>query len=281
VSANVISGILVTSVTDRNDFVLTTAAAIPAAISNVLPTLAGAGGVAQNDTTAVASQVFIVRESATATNGVVLDHEFGRDNAGAYSEADHRNIFGLEGIIDDGTNTDSLHGIDEATYPNWQAQVIDGGTPTALQNLSLQLMLQLFDAVDEMAPSEVGGVNWMLTHHSVARQYVDLLQGDVRYAPQMLDGGFYNLTFSAGGRPVPLWLDRDCRYNTLYAGAPGCFRIVETRPLGFERKGGGIVKLVQNRDAIESRLAHYWNWGVVLRSPLGKIPNVRVTGLNQ
>ena len=229
---------------------------------------------------------YVVRCSGNSTTDGD-NTEFGLNASGVYTEANQRVITGLKAIVDDGETARYLHGINHAL---WQSQYLDAaaitydditGAPNALVELTQDLIQQLFDAVDENASDDSEGVEWLCSHYSLTRQYTDLLRPDTRYAPQKLTGGYTKLTYAGGVREVPWFVDRDCTYNRLYAGGLDAIRIVEQRKAGFERKGGGVVKVIDRYDSIDARWVHYWNTACINRGRLGVIPNIRVTGLRQ
>lgn len=155
---------------------------------------------------------------------------------------------GLSGIIDDATYVSTLHGVVRATYPIWNAQVINAGSfasPGALQENMLQ---RGFDAADEGAGSRA---KWLAMHHSTRQQLVNLLVVNRRYMdPLEYQAGFKET--NGEGLPqtelsyngVPVMVSKYCPWRTIFGWVPDVARFYQYQEPGWIDDAGGILSRV-------------------------------------
>lgn len=156
---------------------------------------------------------------------------------------------GIPGIIDDGTYVATIHGVVRATYPIFNAQIINAGTfasPGAFQENILQ---RAFDAADEgsgMRPK------WLFCHHSVRQEVVKQLVVNRRY----MDPLEYQAGFKEGngeGLPqtelsyngVPFMVSKYCPWGTIFGWNPNVARFYQYQePSWVEDGNGGVLSRV-------------------------------------
>lgn len=93
-------------------------------------------------------------------------------------------FWGLPALVDDGTNRDNYYGALRTSVPSLKSYVVSSAGA-----FSLDLAQRTSDVVNEKLGGEV---DLLLMHHSVRREYIKLLQQDVRYigsATMRPDGG--------------------------------------------------------------------------------------------
>lgn len=130
---------------------------------------------------------FVIGSSYTATNpNPYVVNASTSTNTAAVDVAYNNDFMGLLGIVDDGTYVSTYFTQARATYPILNAFRLDLGEG----NLSLDIMQQAFDGVDQTSDGEVSK---LYAHHITRREYSALLQVMKRYVNENAltpDGGF-------------------------------------------------------------------------------------------
>lgn len=161
-------------------------------------------------------------------------------------------MMGLGGIVNDDNPYQNLHvgNIDRDQDKNefWNANVIDAGT-----GLSLSLMQQAFDKTE----SEAGQVSLILTTYEQRRNYLDLLQDNVRFTPAIeLHGGYRALDYNG----VPLTVDRHMPADMLFIDED-VIQLYRMSDFEWMELDGGVLKQVAGEDAYEATLFNYATLG--------------------
>lgn len=131
--------------------------------------------------------------------------------------------WGLEALIDDGTNRDNFFGISRTQFPNYKSYV-----SSAVGALSLDAAQRTSDVVNQKLGGEI---NLIAMHHSTRREYIKLLEADRRYSGSSLlrpDGG--TVAFKQGDLTlgeVPVKAIRTVGLDRVY--------FLDTKKSGFKR----------------------------------------------
>ena len=224
---------------------------------------AGAGTVG----TAAAARVLTV-ESVTSTTQAVLKNSSGGAidlaNADVCVRGDasdnsfNKEITGLSFMVDNAD--DNFQNVDTGDFPEWKANVLDNNGID--RPLSLELMQLAIDSSDEVAGDEP---NLIMGHHSVRREYINLLTSDVRYSPEQLKGGFQSLTYAGGMRPMPLEFDRMAPYKKLFFLNTKDIRMYTMKDWQWADRDGSSFSRISNQDAWEAFMCWYGDLGLERR----------------
>ena len=184
-----------------------------------------------------------------------------------------KEIAGLSFLVDDGD--DSLQEVSTSSFPEWSANVLDndgnGNRP-----LSLELMQLAIDTADEVAGAEP---NLVMGHHSIRREYINLLTSDVRYAPEQLKGGFQKLTYAGGTTPMPLEFDRHAPYNKLFFLNTNDIKLYVMKDWAFADRDGSTFSRKTNSDSWEAFMCWYGNMGLERRFSQTLLTDISVDNL--
>jgi hypothetical protein len=180
-------------------------------------------------------------------------------NAGSESggpvPTDGVEMTGLRSIIDDDTDGPSVfQGIDRSVAANaaWKANVLrNAGTP---RPLTLDLLQQAEDT-GELASGIKSDM--AVTGYGQRRKYIQLLIPDVRYAPQVLKGGFRVLQFN----DKPVYVDKDAMPEEWYFMVRRNYNRFTVRELGI-LDNAGPAERIAGRDVYEIVIGGYFNLGV-------------------
>lgn len=205
------------------------------------------------------SVTFSATTGATLNDGDLIINAPG---ATATECAVNRECMGLLGLVDDGTYLTTLFGVSRTTYPQYKSTVIGVNG-----NLSLDVIQRGIDLQDEKGGDLSNTV--FLCHHSVRREYLNLLQAPRRYTGDQVnspDGGF------KGGA-----IGNDSKGEITYAEQP--WKVERMAPLGmlfnvdksflsryivtegeWADEDGAILNRILNVDAYEARYRVFDNF---------------------
>lgn len=150
--------------------------------------------------------------AALPTAGADNDYVFlGDDNV---NSSGTREIMGLEGIIDDGTNVPTFQTLSRTTYPELKAQIID-----ATDGFGGVLSEEVLDFADSEAfEAEGGRADTIIVNRSGQRSFWKTLKGDrVLNDPKgTFTGGKARLKMMLGDRIVQISAARKCPSSRAY-----------------------------------------------------------------
>ena len=187
-----------------------------------------------------------VEQHDIIVRGDASDHSFGNE------------ITGLDTIVE---GSGELQGIDPASSGEWVAKKFDNGGVS--RPLSLELMQLAVDAADEIGGTEPDVI---MGHHSMRREYVNLLTSDVRYAPEQLKGGFQKLTYAGGSTPITIEFDKHAPYNKLFFIRSSDIKLYVQQDWKWADRDGSTFSRLQNQDAWEAFMLWYGNLGCERRN---------------
>lgn len=222
-----------------------------------------AGGTADVRTVASKSGTTSVTFTSSVTaadndiicEGDTLDYAYGREPAG------------LEFMVDN--QDDNYLALDTGDYPEWAASVLsNSGTA---RPLTLDLMHLLYDTITDTSGKEP---DFLLMHRSMRRQYVKLLEQDVRFDAGKLGGGWSMLTYSNGSKPVDVFVDQKCTYGTVYMLNVASMNLAVRSPWKFMSRDGAVLNRILNKDAYEASFTWSGNLATRNRSRQGKIKDL-------
>lgn len=186
--------------------------------------------------------------------------ELVKENIRDSAAADGKEMMGLRGIIDDGTDLTTFQDIDASSNRIWR------GVRTAVGgNLTTDLLQRLQDDVMILGGEEP---DTLIMHPKQRRKYLDIVVDDKRYMNLNLDGGFKKLSFNG----TELWTDIDCQTDTVYAIKKSLLNKYEVAPLEMGTHDGSDEFLRKiNFDAFQAYWRHYCNLGTSKRNAHGKL----------
>jgi hypothetical protein len=226
---------------------------------------AATGGIASTQ----ATPVTIVSVNDT-TKSVVFSASFGPTVAAptaafhAVYRAGNRNLE-PSGLLQVLSTTLPLHGLDPATQPIWQANVINGTTPGTPQALTELNMITGCDLARKKAGSS-GKISVIFCSLGVRRSYFSLLVGARRYNdPKTYEGGFVGLAFNYG-KDIPVVEDVDAPPNKMLMITESMIKKFRKKPWAYVDADGDILKWVRDFDAWEGMMRCYWEYGTKQRN---------------
>lgn len=175
--------------------------------------------------------------------------------------SDGKEMMGLRGIVDDGTDLTTFQAIDASSNRIWRGRRIDAGSA----NLTSDLLQRLIDDIRVLSGEEP---DLLLMHPKQRRKYLDLVIPQKRYADGDMDTGFKKLSFNGHD----LVLDVDCQDDTVYAIRKDKVRKFEVEPMGMGTQDGSDRFLRKvNQDVFQAYWRHYSNFGTSQRNAHGKL----------
>ena len=166
---------------------------------------------------------------------------------------------GLMGLIDDGTNVGTLHNVSRTTYPIYKSYVTTG-----VGTISADLIQRSLDVCDQQGN---GTITKLFTHYSVRRAILAVDRERRRYVTDQSlmnpDMGtrlakMKDITFG----DIPISVDRDCPYGTIFGIDPSTFEHFVAFPGAWIDEDGNVLNRLSDTDAFEGRYRLYENFGV-------------------
>lgn len=202
--------------------------------------------------------------AAVGTSDVLVKENI-RDSAAT----DGKEMMGLRGIVDDGTDLTTFQDIDASANRIWRGRRI-----AASANLTSDLLQRLIDDVAVLGGEEP---DTLIMHRKQRRKYLDIVVPSKRYMDGKMDSGFQKLEFNG----IELWLDADCQDDTVYAIKKDKIRKFELEAMAMGKHDGSDTFLrVANKDVFQAYWRHYCNFGTSKRNAHGKLVSLtRPTGI--
>ncbi len=169
-----------------------------------------------------------------------------------------REIMGMLGIIDDGTNLATFQDIDRTAAGKrlWKANYLANASVD--RELTLDLMQRAIDLPRFAGGSTINDIRMGLGQR---RKYVALLQPDIRYTPMQLEGGFERLTYAGGDGRIRISIDPDCVPGKIFFTTKGTIQRYELKALGWADLDGNILHRRSGYDEWNAFLCIYTNIG--------------------
>lgn len=190
--------------------------------------------------------------------------EIVKENIRDSAASDGKEMMGLRGIVDDGTDLTTFQNIDASANDEWQSIRIDADSA----NLTSDLLQRLEDDV-RIASGEEGDT--YIGHVKQRRKYLDIVVPEKRYMDGKMDAGFTRLTFNG----KEFLLDKDCQSNTIYLIKKSeikRFSLKDLSLVGHEDSGNYLR--IAGYDKYEAAWIEYGNLGTGSRKCHGKIVNL-------
>lgn len=220
------------------------------------------------DVDKVAGRVVFSTSLGAALNAT---SELVKENIRDSAPTDGKEMMGLRGIVDDGTDLTTFENISAADSRIWRGRRIDASGA----NLTSDLLQRLLDDVEVL-----GGLapDTLITHQRQRRKYLDIVVPQKRYMDGKMDAGFMKLSFNG----IDMFLDSDCQSDTVYALVKKHIQKYELEALGMGKHEGSDTFLRKiNADAFQAYWRHYCNFGTGKRNAHGKIIGLAVpTGVS-
>ena len=221
------------------------------------------------------SAISISSDPTTTTSATLASAQTWSNNSYIFRTGNRgMEMSGIRGIVDDGTLGASLQAINRNTYPRWRGNVL--GNSGVNRTLTLDLMQRAIDNANETGEGEI---DLIVGHHSIRREYLRLLQPDVRYAPTELRGGFKVLTYAGGGDDTVIYFDKDADYNRFQFLDTSSLKIYRQSDFYWMDEDGAILSRVSGKDAFEATLKYYAELGTDAPNKNSRLDDITVSGL--
>jgi len=213
--------------------------------------------------------------TATATSAADNDYVFlGSTNV---NSSGSREIMGLEGIVDDGTNLSTFQGLTRSSYPAYlNAQIINSTT-----SYGGVLSEDLVDYADTLSYERAGGkCDILLASRNGGRSFWKSLKGDrVINDPQgVYAGGKAQLLMRLGNRALELRMARKVPDSRAYMVERGTLKRFQVSPGQWDNTTGSIWRQVSDSTGVKHAFFAYWvkevEYGCVFPAKNVKITNL-------
>ncbi len=155
---------------------------------------------------------------------------------------------------------------------------VNAGTPWATPGTAPLTLDALHLMVQQLREQSGRSVDLMIAHPSISREYVDLLDSQVRYAPNEMTAGYETLSFSSG-KPIKWIFDNDCPYGVVFFLNKASLMWAVNRPWMWEKTDGNVLRQdLLDLDAFQARYVSYYNLAFKSLNCNGALYGVDVSG---
>lgn len=197
---------------------------------------------------------------AVPLNAVVV-----KENIRDAAPADGKEMMGLRGIVDDGTDVATLQTISSSSQKIWRSVRIN-----AASSLTSDLLQRLCDDVNVISGEEIDTI---VTHQKQRRKYLDIVTPDKRYMDLKMDAGYSKLSFNG----MEILIDPDCQTDTVYALTKKFIQKFEVAPLEMgKHEDSGEFLRAAGYDKFSAYWRHYCNFGTNKRNAHGKLVGLQL-----
>jgi len=201
--------------------------------------------------------------------GAAVDDALARGDSQDYSY--NQEITGIDMIV---SNAGTLQNINPSNDTEWKSTVHSNAAGN--RPLSLELMQLAVDSCDEVGGTEP---DYIIGHHSMRREYINLLTSDVRYSAESLKGGQTVLTFAGGSTPIKIEFDKHAPYNKLFFLRTKDLRLFVQQDWKWADRDGSTFARVTGSDSWEAFMCFYGNLGCERRNTHAVITDLNASNL--
>lgn len=219
-------------------------------------------------------QITTIASSAGTTTVTFTPAVTGATASGEYfvrNGSRARETIGLAQIV---SNSGILYNVDPATVSQWKAVVNNnGGT---LRPLSEGLMIKL---THDIRRGGGGSPTVGFSNFGVQRQYFNLLSQQRRYQGTMtFAGGFEGLKFTTDAGDIPIVIDQDCPWNSLYFINEKQIKLYQAGDWSFMDRDGSswqrVIDAAGVYDAYQTYMFKYYQMGTKRRNAHGLLSDL-------
>lgn len=179
---------------------------------------------------------------------------------------------GLNACYDDGTLIAAFEGVTVTSDPEFKANIL--GNSSVKRELSIDLMLAAMDMTQARSGIRADIMRMGLGQR---RKYFALLSPDIRFAPQVLKGGYEKLAFSQDAS-VTITVDPVTQPNRIYFEPRGAIKKYEITPIGWGGFDSNKMHWRQDYDQSTCFLRCYTQLGVENRPSLTLLDDLTEPG---
>lgn len=193
-------------------------------------------------------------------NGIIVKDKV-KDNAAS----DGKEIMGLYGISDDGTEFTTFQNLSRSTYDIWKGSITDASGAVITNDL-------LQRAIDKGERRSGRKIDTIFSHRNQRRQYLNLVtpakrfQGDAKMDSGMPGGLEWN---------GMIWnVSHDCQRDTIYAFPKKDVQKFESHPIKLDDTEGKTLHRISRTDTFEAYYKHYGNIGTKYPASIVRLGNL-------
>lgn len=223
-----------------------------------------------NSTTLEASNVKITAindstKTLTVATAVTCsdDATIVRTNIRLSAPTDGKEIMGIKGLGDDGTNVATIQGLSRTTYSILKGTVIDASSASITQDLLQRL-------ADKVETASGRPINTIVSNRLQRRGYLNVVTPLKRFNDDNLDSGFSVLSWNGHAWMVSF----DCQKDTVYMYDQSAVQRYVLQEMALDSEGGNVIKEVPGYDAFYCYYKSYENLGTEQPNAIGRLESL-------
>lgn len=216
-------------------------------IYNSAGTVKQAAGIAISSITESTLTLTMASAVTCDDNGIIVRQGI-KDSAAT----DGKELMGLYGISDDGTEFTTFQGLSRSTYDIWKGSITAAGGATITNDL-------LQRAIDKGERRSGRKIDSIISHRNQRRQYLSLVTPAKRFTgTEKMDSGM------PGGLDWNgmVWnVSHDCQRDVVYAFPKKDVQRFEAHAIKLDDTEGKTIHRISRTDTFEAYYKHYGNMG--------------------
>jgi hypothetical protein len=182
--------------------------------------------------------------AATITTAATVIRNYGDSTSDFSSVRTDGQFTGLRAFADDGTLAPVMEGISRTSNPRWKGQIVDatGGVAGNTQNLTRDFLYRLNDKIRRFSGAFADTMIWDISQR---REYLNIVQPDVRFAPVKEGDAGYDqeaLYLSLGFKRVKCVEDSDTTFGLVFMFPKDHFFWMELSALQIDDTPGSVLR---------------------------------------
>lgn len=191
-------------------------------------------------------------------NGIIVRQKV-KDSA----PADGKEMMGLFGITDDGTEFVTFQNISRTTFDVWDGSITDAAGASITNDI-------LQRSIDKGERRSGRGIDTILSHRNQRRQYLNLTTPLKRFQDSKLDSGWSSLDWNGMSWKV----SHDCQRDVVYAFPMKDIQRFEMNGIKLDDTEGSTIHRISRTDTFEAYYKHYGNIGTKYPSSCVRLDNL-------
>ena len=197
--------------------------------------------------------------SVTVENNGIIVRQKVKDN----EATDGKEIMGMFGLTDDGTEFTTFQGLSRSTFDIWKGSITDAASATITNDF-------LQRAIDKGERRSGRGIDSIVSHRNQRRQYLNLVTPQKRFNDDNLDAGFKTLDWNGMAWKV----SHDCQREVVYAYPKKDCQRYEAHAIKLDDTEGKTLHRISRSDVFEAYYKHYGNIGTKYPASIVRLDNL-------
>jgi len=225
-----------------------------------------AAGVLQASDVSITSIAESTNTLTLATAVTVSNNsEIFRTGVNTSAPSDGKEMMGMFGLTDDGTEFTTFQGLSRSTFPTFVGSITDASSAQITNDL-------LQRSIDKGERLSGRNIDKIVSHRNQRRAYLNVVTPAKRFNSNQMDSGYTKGSLDWNGMN---WeVSHDCQREVVYAWPTEMVRRYESFALKLDDTEGHTVHRIPGTDTFEAYYKHYANVGTRHPAAIVRLDNL-------